>query len=276
MNTSGESFRNVYKDVFCLLDMVEKRITMKRILVVALVGLFLLSLSASFVSAESLFEKFFGENAETIYSDWLGGGDFNTNLAKVLLTVLITLIVYSISSKIPGLKNLFEGSKWFLGVIFSVIIGFLAMAYITPDEVYVIVMSYSALGFALGAGIPFIVLLFFTITLATEHEGGAKGVFLRKILAYALWVGFAGFMIYRIFFVDAGDTTSAIYSTLNWIILIVTIGVVIFLGAIFAKLMKADRDARIKEAEDKTKKATAKTEMDSQAIDELSEEKKPE
>lgn len=124
-------------------------------------------------------------------------GNFSPNIAKYLLWVLITLIIFSIAKRIPGLGAMFKESD-ILGWIFSIIVAFLALAYITPDEVYALMIAYSAMGFTIGAIIPFIILVTWTATLATSRRRGGGGVVSRNLLIYAIWTLFTVFIIYRI------------------------------------------------------------------------------
>ena len=245
----------------------------KKILILPLFILTLLTINLVMVSAVNPFDTFFAKGGTSIFSDW-GGGNTNVYLAKILLTVLIALVVFSIGSQIPGIKTIFTGDKEILGYIFSLIVGFLSMAYITPEEVYAIVTTYSALGFALGVGIPFIVLLFFTITLATEGGDAAAGMIFRKIIAYGLWGAFIGFLIYRIVLSSGTASISQAYNTLTWIILLLSIVIILALGVIWKKVQKAATKEEINLANRKIDKTIEGAGMLARVVEGLSSNKK--
>ena len=145
------------------------------------------------------------------FATWQSG-DINTGLAKVLFLILLSLVIYSVVETIPFLgKNRNVAVK----VIVTAIVAFFATAYLTPQEIYAIILSYTSLGFVLAALIPFVILVFFSITLAKEHGGGAK-VFLKIV-----WVAFIFFLIYKLilFWMQGNISTTLFVGYLLMIIL---------------------------------------------------------
>jgi hypothetical protein len=159
------------------------------------------------------------------FDDWLSGTNLSLSTVKILLWILISMMVYSIGKNMPGLKNMFSGDMAFLGTLFATIVGFLAMAYITPEEIYAIMTSYSALGFTLGIGLPFVIMMFFTLTLAEiESKENASSLAMKRILATCLWLIFTLYIGWRLLSVygymyDWGANTTGIIdsSSFLWI-----------------------------------------------------------
>ena len=126
--------------------------------------------------------------------DWFTSwddGNFSTNIAKYLLWALVSMLVYGISDKFPGLEG-----KEFIKIPFALIVGFLSMAYITPEEVFSMMTAYNAMGFVLSTVIPFLILTFFTFDLSGK-EGTPKEQVSYNVLATVMWVGFSLFMVVR-------------------------------------------------------------------------------
>jgi len=169
------------------------------------------------------------------FADW-DDGNFSPNIAKYLLWALVALVVFGISDMIPGLAgDKMKIVRW----VFAVIVGFLSMAYVTPDEVYAIMSSYSAMGFMIGAGIPFVILLFFTFRLASTGGGAAVRIG-NQILGVLLWLGFAVFMVSR----ATGAPEGA--KTLSWILAVIAIIMAIAVKSImiyiWAQVTKGKQD----------------------------------
>jgi hypothetical protein len=123
-----------------------------KILGLILLSVLLISLVANFVAAQSIWqtitEKAWGPDAFSITTLTQG-----TWFAQFLIFLLITLIVYAISEWIPFLEE-----KSWLSFAISVIIGLLASVYLKSEEVYTILLSYSAFGIVLTSIIPFILI----------------------------------------------------------------------------------------------------------------------
>jgi len=167
------------------------------------------------------------------FTSWEEGENFSANIAKYLFWALVSIVIYSVSSKIPGLETIFKGSKW-LGWVFSIIIGFLSMAYITPDEVFAMMGSYSALGFVIGGALPFIILIFFTINLASEssNTNAAKRLSTR-LLAMGMWTIFTVFLFTRA--IGSPDQGNPL---LEWILVTLSVAITIAMSKIFEKVRK--------------------------------------
>lgn len=199
----------------------------KRVLAIGLLGIFCFVITMSFVSA-----------VDNPIGDWFSSwenADFSANIAKYLFWALVSMAVFSVASNIPGLNKIFEGDREWLGMIFSVIIGFLSMAYITPDEVYAMMVSYSALGFTIGVALPFIILIAFTFTLATEDVKSVGQQLANKAIAWVMWGAFLIFLVYKSFATEIPDS----FVVPNWILVIATALIFVSIGAIFGKMRKS-------------------------------------
>jgi hypothetical protein len=176
------------------------------------------------------------------------------------------MVVFSIAKNIPGLGDFFQGDKWWLGAIFSAIIGFLGMAFVTPEEVFVIITNYSAMGFAIAVALPIIVLIFFTASLAAEREGGAVGKFGRLAMAYFVWGAYAFFLLIRIVRAWSEAEQTPTLAFLTWAAFILSIVALIGMGRIFKRMETfvtqknlddfREQQLRVRAADEETAKKT--------------------
>jgi hypothetical protein len=120
-------------------------------------------------------------------SGWLEG-NFAPNIAKIFFFIMIGLFVFLILSNVFG-----SFSKGILGVI-SFLVAFLATAYMTPDEVYSLLNSYSALGLTITTLIPLIILGGLTYTAETAEKGQVQLIMMQ----YFGWILFAAYSVYRL------------------------------------------------------------------------------
>ena len=166
----------------------------KKILAFSVLGLFMLMFAMQFVAADRASDLAKAEaeriENEQVYDnwkfnikdnpiggwfrDWETGENFSANIAKYLFWALISIVIFAIAKNIPGIGSQKDGIKW----AFAILIGFLTMAYITPDEVYNLMTGYTALGLILGGAMPLVILLYFTITMAGEtYKKNATEIF---------------------------------------------------------------------------------------------------
>ena len=152
-----------------------------KILGLILLSVILISLIANFVAAQWM------DPVRDMFANWTEG-QLSTNIAKYLFLAMLTILLFSILDLIPTVKKL----NWMLKLILAGIIGFLSIAYLTPSEVYAMLASYSALGFVICAGFPFIILIFFTIDITRKGGVGAR------IFAKIMWFAFIAFLVYKL------------------------------------------------------------------------------
>jgi hypothetical protein len=213
--------------------MKHKECDYKKVFFFIIVGLFLTSMMVEVVSAASLFDPI-----KDMFGAWKEG-DLSANIVKYILWFIVAILVYGIAGMLPGLDELKrKGQDWVL-MLLSFLVGFLAVAYFTPAEIGVLMASYSALGFALGFGLPAILLFFFTIKLAESNQTETG----RKILGYVLWGMFGFWIIYKLFLEEFRADLPNWYMVLLW----VTLGLVVLMMLFMAKIFSMVRKAATKE-----------------------------
>ncbi|MDO8528605.1 MAG: hypothetical protein Q7S06_01785 [Nanoarchaeota archaeon] len=120
--------------------------------------------------------------------------NLDAQLAKILLWATLLMFIASVLN--------FAGfpPQKFLQFLMALIVSFLAVAYITPDEVITMLASYSALGLALGTIIPFMIILFTSaMLLSNEGKNALKSMTIGKVLLQiVLWVMWGSFLVYRL------------------------------------------------------------------------------
>lgn len=147
---------------------------------------FLSILVSDYVSALTIKQLLFDPVGD-MFSSW-AGGQLSINIAKYAFWLLLSLIIYVVLDFIP----LFKADKQtFIKYLIAFIVGFLATAYLTPDDIYTILISYGALGVVLGAAIPCMILLFFSIRI--REKGGPGGAIFSRVL----WIAFIIFLIWK-------------------------------------------------------------------------------
>jgi len=158
--------------------------------------------------------------------DWFAkwdDGNLSPNIAKYLLFALVSIVIFSVAGFIPGLDgDNMKKVRW----AFAIIAGFLSMAYITPEEVYGIMVSYSALGFTLGIAMPFVILIFFTFQLSDFSGKNAATRTANKMLAIFLWAVFAVFAVLKA--VDAPEGSVGV----SWIVAVLAIAMAVSVKSI--------------------------------------------
>ena len=246
----------------------------KKILALSVLGMFMLMFAMQFVAADAATDAIakLKNPIGTWFPSW-EDTDISPHIMKYFFWGLVSMIVWSVASKIPGLDGLFnkEGTKW-LGALFSIVIGFVSMAYITPDEVYVMMTSYSALGFVLGGALPFIILLYFTVSLAAgSTKDSAKIRFGKKSMAVAMWVMFTLFIGYRALFGGELANSVAGYRTLTWMLFVACVIGLFLMGWVFRtarKVMEKEEDETVDSV---VKKSTKMMLEEAKKHDDLSE-----
>lgn len=107
---------------------------------------------------------------DKIINSWSSEGHFwdtwfnGTQFAQFLLFVLVTLIVFAVMEFVPFVED-----RGWIGFGISVVIGILSTAYMKSEEVYSILLSYSAFGIAITSIIPFLLIAVISKKL---HEKG--------------------------------------------------------------------------------------------------------
>ncbi len=127
------------------------------------------------------------------FTKW-SGGNLDINIAKYLFWITIMLLIFS-ALKFANFPDTGKSSGFFQFLI-ALIVSFLATAFITPEEVFVMLVSYSALGLMLGSILPFIVMIFFSAMLVSNEKIKTMSVG-KMMLEVVLWFMWVGFLVYR-------------------------------------------------------------------------------
>ena len=170
---------------------------MKKVLMLGVLGMFMLAFAMSFVVAEAapVTGNAFLDPIADMFAKW-GDGQTSVNVAKYLFLALLSIIIYSIVGVLPFLSDQSNWIKW----PFSIIVGFLATAFVTPAEVYMMLLSYSAMGVVISGVIPLVILVFFTIEV--EKKDDRAGAMITPVV----WIAFIAFLIYKVIAGWASDT----------------------------------------------------------------------
>ncbi len=83
--------------------------------------------------------------------------------------------------------------KQVLRWLFSFVISFLAIAFITPEDLVGVLTTYSALGLTLTIFIPFTPVIMYTVNAVTKKDISI----LNLLLANFMWILFSLFLLYR-------------------------------------------------------------------------------
>jgi hypothetical protein len=248
-----------------------KEVNIKKLFSFAVLILLLFSFSLNFVVAKPDIDQQAQENVFDPIRSWFGEwteGNLSPNIAKYLFWILISMVVFSIGKRIPGLQSLFEENNIILGAAFSLIIGFLSMAYITPGEVYTIMAGYSALGYVIGGFLPFIILLTFTFDLA-KSSGSASKKFTNKVMAMLIWSGFTIFLFVKGISPTPGQIEVSRF--LQWVLIGGAFLITVSMSTIFDKVRKWLFKEEVSSAQEITKKSVARDKINAEALDETAE-----
>ncbi len=209
---------------------------MKKSFVFLFLSVMLFSLIAGVVSAQT---SQFTQTINDFLRPWEDGSFKDLVLVKYLVLILVWMVVWSILGHFPGLKNLFKGdgtaeNRGFpiLGAIFSFIIAFLALAYITPSELEGIMASYAGLGFTIGALLPAIIIMAWTFDIASTNAGESD---VRKkvssnVLVILIWTLFGVFTLFKLSKVLFGAESSTNAFIWGSVAIVVLCGIMVFGG----------------------------------------------
>lgn len=152
-----------------------------------------------------------------LFSSW-EEGQLSPNIAKYLFFFLLMIVIYGAAGMIPFAKK--KGIR----TIFSAIVAFLAVAYFTPEDIYLLMSTYGAMGFAIAVIIPFSVLFYFTYMAAKKSDKSSPVV---VFMNYAAWIMFSIWLLYKLIW---GWSNGVIGGLEFWLFLL---GLLLSLGMIF-------------------------------------------
>jgi hypothetical protein len=227
----------------------------KKFLVVGLLGLFMISMTAGLVSAETTVWEDIKETAAEIFSSTGGlSGASGTLTAQWLLFFLVVLIVYAISSAIPFLGN--SKNHWTVKAGVSVVIGVLAVFFLSTEEVLTILQTYKTLGITLTVIVPF-----FIVAIVSKDLRKKSG-----LMSKFVWVLFLGTLLVRYATADGIGTFG---KWAFWVVAGLSLVMVIWDRKIWFILARGKiRDARENVAEERLAVVTSELEVLAKDINE--------
>ena len=205
----------------------------KKSLTLGTFSIFLTTLAMSIVSAitpEEFFEStktFLGSAFMTIFGLEAGTGVIELAVIKALFALLLFLIIYSVSDALPFLEN-----KRKMAILISAIITYLSVMYITPNDFYTILVSYTTMAIVITSAIPLAVILALTYKLANNPSAGK--IILQKVImgTYALVLAYKLLELWGAFGlstgVDAAKISKLAYPLYGGTLLIIIILIIVF------------------------------------------------
>jgi hypothetical protein len=129
-------------------------------------------------------------------------GTVDTSIAKIVFLIIILTIIYASFTTVSFPEN------FVVRIVLSIAMSFLATYLITPDEIFGLIASYSALGITISLFLPIMVLIFLTIVVAIKAN--PIGIFFSKILwaIYSAYIFLKGLFITLVWY--AGGKTSVL------------------------------------------------------------------
>lgn len=208
-----------------------------------------------------------------LFAGWSEGTGVSQTVAKLFIAIIIGILVYGVADRLPGLDDSNGHNRAVLRWIISIIVAFLGTAYLSGTELMLIISQYNALGFALGAALPWFILSFFTYDILSQSGSAKRHVIPPKLIASLLWVFFVGFMIYRIFTVvvpavgGVGQSFSQPVGIAYWAITMIGFFVIIFMGSISHFILKESIEDVNTRARTALAKATAVEKAEAERAD---------
>ena len=134
-----------------------------------------------------------------LFSNW-ETGNVDVNVTKYLLFFILILFIFSVLN-ITGIPP-YVAVQWLV----SIMVSFLAIAFITPSEVFTILTAYTAFGITFSMAVPFIVMLLASSAILSPirkkgHRivGSVNRITVGKVVMVAtLWYLLTGFLIYKL------------------------------------------------------------------------------
>jgi len=136
-----------------------------------------------------------GQQVETsfisdLFTQW-SAGNLDLNIAKYLFFFMLAGLIWGALSFAKFPPNAF------FQAIIALPVAFLATAYITPDEIFTILQSYTTLGIVLTFIIPFVILIFVSAMLLSNERLGHMSV-PKILLELFLWIFFLVILVYKL------------------------------------------------------------------------------
>jgi len=174
----------------------------KSVLVFGVLGLFLFSMFSFVLAQDSIDSR---NNVITSAANEFNAGpagtlaEFLQNNAKinpkvlssVLLGLLLYIIIYSFVTKALGFKRESGTLFHFGSIVVSLVVVVLSFLYIPENFIDSIVLQYGAMGMAIVAIVPYLIMLYYTLDVV-KNRFAAKAVWLFYVVYYT------GLFVYRV------------------------------------------------------------------------------
>lgn len=224
----------------------------KRVFVFLVLGILALSFVvqiANFVSAQTVGEKILGNLG--VDSTNLKASLTGISFAKFLFFLLVALIIYGIGDFLP-----FIGKKPSVNTGIAIIIAYLSTMYLSNEEIYSVLLSYSALGIILTGMVPFFVIAAIQYK---AYEGGYH--FASKLL----WIVFIIVLAIK-FFTANSNEIGKFGQWAYFLLAFASLGLFIWESSLFKLLVKDRVKEGIARYAIKTKASREKTDVDYHAV----------
>jgi hypothetical protein len=132
-----------------------------------------------------------------LWNDGSDSGENGAGVIKFIFWFIVFAMIYSILSMV----SLFNKSITFF---LSLFISILSVIYISPSQIYSILLTYTAMGIVLLAFVPFLILVLFSITLMVPFklrkgklvmDKKKKARMFQYLLVSMLWIMYAVLII---------------------------------------------------------------------------------
>lgn len=196
---------------------------------------------------------------KTFWTEWNKGEAGSIWFIKILYTILIGLLVYSVADNLPGLRGENKnGVRWAVAIIVAILSTYL----FTQADIYALLLTYSGMGFALGTILPFLILVFFTYDIAANQS--IKNTEVRKWLVWILWGSFAVFIGYKWYaLANATEPVASYVKPALGLMFIIAVAALIFSLSIIRIISHGEEKGNIERTGKKLRQAKA-------AVDQLS------
>ena len=185
-----------------------------KLLTFLLLGLLVSSFFIGVVSAKFSEGDIVPQSVKDALSSWQFG-KLDPGFAKILIFLIVFLVIFLLMENIFGDKN-----RW-ITTSLSIIIAFLATAYLTPAEVLSLMTSYAALGLTITTLIPLALLAGLTYQ-STKPDSNITLVLIQ-------WLAWGLFLVYSIYKLISAALSDQLYS--------IGVAIIVFGSAIAAFIM---------------------------------------
>lgn len=199
-----------------------------------------------------------------MFANW-GEGNLSVNIAKYLLWAVLALLLFSVLENIRALRG---ETKDFIRWVIAIIVSFLAIAYVTPQEIYALMVSYTAMGFVLGGFLPILILMYFTWKLASHTKSAAEFVAM-KVVTWFMWLGYTMFSVLKILYppTNLGVTVAPSDVWVSWIFVAVGFIMLFINGPIWRWFGKSMTTQELQNYRDMRRKSRVSNEEAAEDVD---------